>query len=1060
MPYLQYHEGHKIYLDCVCKRIQQAIYEPIAQLDTTVWVTREPVPFGQRQSGKKKHLKIGQKWGKVWDCGWFHFTGKVPTDAAGKNLVLLIDVNGEACVVDKKGNPVLGLTSVKSPTIESLGKPGKKVVELISKANGNEKVDLWVDASCNSLFGDDPVLGTLLEAHIAVFHKPLYDLFYDFAVLNDLLKVVPETKGRHHTILDALTRAARELFDYTPQQARKARKILAPELAKNGGDPSFSLSAVGNAHLDLAWLWPIRETIRKGTRTFATALHLMNKYPDYVFGASQAQLYQWIKDRYPELYQKVKQRIRQGRWELHGAMWVEADVNISGGEALVRQILYGQQFFQREFGRTVDNMWLPDAFGFSAALPQLCKKSGLNYFLTTKMAWNAFNKFPHHTFIWHGIDNSAVLVHMPPDFCYSSSAAPQSIDSYEKTYRDKMVCDRALLLFGIGDGGGGPGEEHLEALKREKNLSGIAPVMQEPAAKFFERINKNRNRYKSWTGTLYLEKHQGTFTTQSRNKWYNRKMEIALRELEWVASLASICTDDYEYPQDQLETIWKEVLLYQFHDILPGSSITRVYDECLKRYEILLSQTHKLTRQARKKLTEMIITRQNSLTGQPVIVMNSLSWDRRQWLKIARKWLYVHIPAMGYSLINPANSNSGGECTDNKNNPDTCQCKINTNNSTLLENDILRIRFARDGAISSLYDKQLQREVIAPNAKGNQLHIYEDIVAPADANTWGHENAWDFPVDYDQKKPWQFKLQSCQSLIDGPRAILRQKYTFGKSQLIQDIIITAHSRRIDFKTMVNWREDKKMLRTSFPVNILANQATCDIQFGNIKYPTHRNTSQDMARFEVCAHKWVDISQPDYGVALLNDCKYGHKLLGNTLDLALLRSTGFPDQKADRARHEFTYSLYPHPHDCYRGQVIKAAYELNIPLQITPLTNNANPDTSSRPTLQTASMPTNSYATTQQHSFIRIDNHNIIIETIKKAQDNNDLIIRLYESYGQTTTTKLHLNIPAQKAVSANLVNLMEQQPAPLKLHQQILTLHFKPFEIHTVRIKICHSQRV
>jgi len=1012
MPYHCYGDDHKNYLKSVCTRIQQVIYTPVAELNTTAWITREPVTFAQRKSGRKKSVKIGSKWGKLWDCAWFNFTGTVPAAAAGKNVVLLIDVNGEACVVDDKGSPVLGLTSVKSPTLESLGQPGKKVVEFTARAQGKEKVNIWIDAGCNSLFGTDPVLGTLLEAHIAVFNKELQALFYDFALLHELLGVIPQEKARYHSILNALTQAAHELFDYTEAEARRARKHLAPELNKKGGDPSLTISAVGNAHLDLAWLWPIRETIRKGARTFATALHLMDRYPDYVFGASQPQLYQWIKDQYPALYKKVKKRVAEGRWDLHGAMWVEADLNVSGGEALVRQILYGKRFFKKEFGRDINILWLPDVFGFSGAIPQLCRKSGIDYFLTTKMSWSEFNKFPHHTFNWQGIDGSKILAHMPPDFNYSSSAAPASIHSYEKTFADKLISDRILLLFGIGDGGGGPGAEHLEALQREKNLDGIAPVVQETAENFFRKIDIDRDRYKTWVGELYLEKHRGTYTNQGRSKRCNRKMELALRELEWSSVLGSIYTR-LKYPNKKLDEIWKETLLYQFHDILPGSSITRVYDESLAGYERMLRQTEQLTQTADNSFVAALDTADMK---KPVVVTNSLSWQRKEWIQTGNRWFLATVPPMGYKTYDIATvSESDGRLSASP---------------AKLENDILRVNFARDGAILSIYDKQNQRDVLVPGAKANQLIIYEDMLGPLTTETWGHDNAWDFPIHYDEKNSWRFQLETAQAETDGPRAILKQTYSFGNSKLNQQIILTAGSRRIDFVTEVDWKEAKKMLRTSFPVDVLTSEATCDIQFGNLRRPTHRNTSWDMAKYEICAHKWTDLSQPDYGVAMMSDCKYGYKVADKLLDLALLRSSGFPDPKSDRARHQFTYSLYPHSGNHITGGVIRAGYELNIPLRTIPL----KPKKGSLPLTD---------------SFLSVDAENVIIETVKKAHDNNDIIVRLYECRGASAQTTLQWKFPIK---SAQLVDLMEENPKKLAVKNQSVKLDFGPFEIHTVKL--------
>ena len=498
MPY--HFEKTKAILAVIQQRIDAAIYQHVQELAITAWVTAEPVPYAARQSGQEKQLILGEPWAKLWDCAWMHVTGQVPASAAGKKVVLLIDLNGEALLVDAEGNPALGLTTISSEFDLRLGMPGKRVIEMFDPAHGGEIVDLWLDAAANDLFGKYQNNGQLREAHIATCNESMRQLSHDFFVLHEMTVVLPESSARRAQILASLFEAANQLVDYTDAEALAARAILGVELGKTGGSPSLTLSAIGHAHMDLAWLWPLRETIRKGARTFATVLAMMDRYPDYVFGASQPQLYQWVKSYYPALYERVKQKVADGRWEIQGGMWVEPDTNISGGEALIRQLLHGVEFFEQEFGKTPRMLWLPDVFGYSGALPQLLKKSGIDYFMTIKISWSLFNTFPHHTFIWEGIDGSQVLAHMPPEGTYNSSAAPRALVTSEKEFRDKYVSDRALLVFGIGDGGGGPGTDHLENLAREKNLAGLPAVMQEPAEAFFDRIKADSHKYKTWVG--------------------------------------------------------------------------------------------------------------------------------------------------------------------------------------------------------------------------------------------------------------------------------------------------------------------------------------------------------------------------------------------------------------------------------------------------------------------------------------------------------------------------------------------------------------------------------
>lgn len=977
--------------------IERAAYHKIQPLKITIWKTSEPVPFEQRCSGEMKSLKIGDSWGEIWDCAWFHFEGKVPPEAEQKKIVLLIDISGEACLFDAEGCPIQGLTNISSEYDLSLGKPGKRVVEITDSSGGHEIIDMWADAGCNDLFGKYQDRGCLIEAHIAVCSEVMRGLYYDFEVLLDLLNNLPENSARLHSILHSLNNASLVLNEYSDEEAGQAREILSAELSKKGGDPSLSISAIGHAHIDLAWLWPLRETRRKAARTFSTALMMLDKYPDYVFGASQPQLYEWVKEDYPALYEKIKSKVAQGRWEIQGAMWVEADTNISGGEALVRQIMYGKRYFKQEFNQDIRVLWLPDVFGYSGALPQILKKSGVDYFMTIKLSWNTYNKFPHHTFIWSGIDGSEVLAHMPPEGTYNSAALPTSIHKVEVEYLDKGIAEEGLMLFGIGDGGGGPGEEHLERLEREHNLDGLLPVKQEPSIEFFDRLSVKRDSYKKWHGELYLEKHQGTYTTQSRNKRYNRKLEILLRELEFVAVLAQQIKG-HPYPAERIELLWKEVLLYQFHDILPGSSIHRVYEESLNRYVHIEEEINELLQEAYRKLGHTA-----------PIVLNSLSWKRKEWVNFQGTFIKVEANPMGYSLLNL-------EAIPDQE-KEYLNMKASENN---LENDILLVEFNQDGSIKSIYDKEMKREVLDAEQPGNKLTIYYDT-----------GDAWDFSIQYNQRPALSCSLVETSASVEGPKAEVVQVYRFGASRIEQKIILMEGSRRLDFVTRVDWHESQKMLRTSFPLKIKAMEANCDIQFGSVKRPTHANTNIDMAQYEISAHKWVDLSEVDYGVALLNDSKYGYSLNESVLDINLLRSPKYPDEKADQGAHEFTYSLYPHEGNVVTGKVVQTAYELNMPLKIN--TQKDSGDFSGT-----------------DFSFVQTDNNHIIVEAVKKAEDSDHIIIRLYECHGTSAAAAIRFGQPPKRVL---LTDLMEQEIMPLELCGCEVELLFKPFEIHTLKIQ-------
>ncbi|AZN38328.1 alpha-mannosidase [Paenibacillus albus] len=1003
-------------------RLQEYIYQPISTLTATAWVTKEPVAYAERMSGQRLEVAAGDRWGELWDCAWFHFEGQVPIDARGSKVVLLIDVNGELCLVDEAGTPVQGLTNINSEFDYSLGLPGKRVVHISESSSGDEAIDLWGDAGCNDLFGRYRS-GTLKEAVIAICRENVRELYYDAEVLLETAEKLPQGSARKEKIARALYEVTLILTEMTDERIAKASALLHEQLAKRGGDPALTISAVGHAHIDLAWLWPIRETIRKGARTFSTALRMMERYPDYIFGASQPQLYEWVKTHYPALYEQVKERVKEGRWEPQGAMWVESDTNVPGGEALVRQVLYGKRYFLQEFGQEMKSLWMPDVFGYTASLPQILSKSGVDYMMTQKLSWSTYNRHPHHTFMWEGIDGSQVLTHMPPEDTYNSPAAPRSIVKAEADYLDKNVADHALMLFGIGDGGGGPGEEHLERLAREKNLLGLSPVVQEPSSAFFEKLAEKQASYQTWRGELYLEKHQGTLTSQARNKRYNRKLEKALRELEFAAVLASsLC--GIAYPQAELEEIWKEVLLYQFHDILPGSSIKRVYDESLEHYALLLERVEALLAERYEAIAlqrtaaspvavaaTAVTSDASAPSGEALTVFNSLPWERTEWFESeGGSWQRVTVPAMGIAAAGAAQSAAPAT-------PTVCTVQ------RTIENELLKVTFSENGAIVSVFDKVHNREVVLPGQSANLLQVYDD-----------KGDAWDFRQDYRETGGMPLALIESSSFESGPTAGVIQCYQYGDSVIIQKVVLTEGSRRIDFVTTVDWKEEEKMLRTSFPLNIRSERAACEIQFGYLNRPTHRNTMWDYAKDEICAHQYVDLSEPSYGAALLNDCKYGYRAEGSTLDLNLLRSSKYPDPEADQAEHMFTYSLYPHVGDHVAAEVYKQGYELNVPLRTARAEGEH-------------SQPASSAA----QSFFQPAHPSVMIEAVKKAEDSDAIIVRLYETSGASVQSALRVGLPLQDAWSTDL---MENKQEQLEAVDGSIPLAFAPFEIKTVMLTI------
>jgi alpha-mannosidase len=739
-------------LDGVLEKILAARLTVLAELDITAFSSPEPLTWEHRLEGEERTLRVGDKWGGLFDCAWMHFTGVVPPDAPSSSLVLLLDVNGEMCVFDLEGQPQRGLTSLTSEFDLSLGKPGKRVMPLPPGTAAGSEVDVWADCGCNDLFGNLQENGVVRQACIAVLDESVQALYHDMEVLCDFLKVLPEASARARQILHAVSSAAKAVQPVCDAaSAETARAILAPHLAKQGGDPDLKISACGHAHMDLAWLWPIRETMRKAARTFATVLANMERYPSYVFGASQPQQLLWIKEQHPEMFHKIQQRVQEGRWECQGAMWVEPDTNITSGESLIRQILLGKSFWREDFNVEVKNMWEPDVFGYSAALPQILKRSGVDYMMTQKLSWNTVNFFPHHSFNWQGVDGTVALVHTLPEETYNSPALPRAVHKIATNYREAGVSDHALMLFGIGDGGGGPGTEHLERLERLTNLAGLSPVTQESAAHFFEQWETQASSFPTWVGELYLEKHQGTFTTNAATKKGNRAMEIALRELELVSvQLMLVCksngsaaaADGDQYPHNQLRELWREVLLYQFHDILPGSSIKRVYDECEERYAEMLQAVGLMTAHSRTRLLELsaavpaeapvaVVAAAGASASAasaepPPVLWNTLSWPRSEWVRHGEEWLYATVPGLGAA---PASLDTASALA-------AAQTTLLASGDAI-ENDVLRVTFdTSSGSILSIFDKQHGCEVLSEGDSANRLAVYVD-----------DGDAWDFPMD-------------------------------------------------------------------------------------------------------------------------------------------------------------------------------------------------------------------------------------------------------------------------------------------------------------------------
>lgn len=993
-------DGGILEIDRLIGRVDAARHETIAPLKIERWLTKEPVAFSERESGERAEVALGEPWAaELFDCAWMRFSTELPpgTDASG--LVARIDVSGELCVVDRDGVPMRGLTNIKSTFDPSLGGPGKTIYRIPAEAARGGRVELWADAGLNDLFGFVKDEGRVLLAEVARVREDVRQLYYDLETLRDFRLTNPPEAAR----LDAdLAKAAETLATINDQSIAAARALLAGWFA-NADKPSLTVHAIGHAHLDLAWLWPIRETIRKGARTFASALYNFEKYPEYRFGCSQPQLFAWIKEREPALYSKIKAAVKAGRIEPQGMFWIEPDCSMPSGESFVRQVLHGAKFFREEFGVVPEYCWQPDVFGYHGQLPQILKKSGHRFFMTQKLSWNAVNRFGHQSFHWEGIDGTRLLTHMLPEETYNGPAAARSLAKIKNDYVERDVSNHALMVYGIGDGGGGPDAEHFERLRRAPKLPGLPAVTQGTVTEFFETWSRDADKFATWKGELYLERHQGTLTTQALVKRNNRKAEIALRELEWAAYLATTRAGA-AYPSEALDRIWKEVLLYQFHDILPGSSIKRVYDECNARYAVLLAELEALTAERYAAVAG---------AGDRATVFNSLSWARREWVRWEGAWWRAEIPALAAAVLREEPEYLRPVAT-----------------ARLLENEYLRVIFAEDGRIASIHDKRAQREVLAAGGAGNDLVIIADT-----------GDAWDFENDLSKKDVWGYLrrdaarpvLHESTARVDGPCAEVRQTWRFGKSEIRQTARLFAGAEQVEFETEVDWREKATMLRVRFPVAVTADEARFEIPFGHIKRTTREQTSAERAQIEVAALQWADLSQADYGVALYNDCKHGHRVKGNVIDLALIRSVPHPgaaligkgdvdagesaagDGKVygDLGRHVFRYALRPHAGDADAAALTAEARAFNTPLRVVVGGGAAA-------------------------RFGGCDSPAIEVAAVKPAEDGRGWIWRLVNVTERAVETTF-----ADGAVECDLMEkALDVQPGVLR---------FGPFEIKTLR---------
>lgn len=823
----------------------------------------------------------------------------------------------------------------------------------------------------------------------------------------------------------------------------QADTALSEQLSALPKHHPVTVTAIGHTHIDVAWLWRLTHTREKAARSFSTVLRLMERYPEYVFLQTMPQLYDYIKDDYPEIYEQMKARVAEGRWEAGGAMWLEADCNLVSGESLVRQLLLGTKFFREEFGVECDYLWLPDVFGYSWALPQILKKSGIKTFMTTKISWNQYNRMPHDTFNWRGIDGTEMLTHFvtTPEvpgstvwwYTYNGLIEPFAVKGIWDTYRDKNINQELLLSYGYGDGGGGVNRDMLEMRRRLNDMPGLPNVVTGRASDYFARLRDTveaTDQYvHTWDGELYLEYHRGTYTSQAYNKRMNRKLELLYRDAEWLQSLAAVAPGSSfkAYPLRELNDGWKIILRNQFHDIIPGSSIPEVYEDSRIEYaeaeRIGLAAVENAAGMLRSQASEQgawTVYNSASFVRTELVSIPSESpsgmWTDDQGRPLHAEYIpgewrvrVKGVPPLGSRTLRFAASDAQ-ELVPVRSPFIYRESGIHT--------PFYNIEWNAHGQLTRVYDLEAGRDVLADGERGNVLQVFED--KPKDFE------AWDIDLFYQEKQREITDLKSVRLIRAGTSdAEIRFEWAYMDSAISQTMRVYADSRRIDFETNVDWQERQQLLKVAFPVSVRSTEATYDIQYGNVKRPTHWNTSWDYARFESVGHQWVDLSERGYGVSLLNDCKYGHDIKDHTIRLSLIKSAKYPDPAADAGEHIFTYSLLPHRGDWVAGNTVQEAWALNSPLQA----------------VQGASR----YAGC---SLFKADRDNVFIDAVKQAEAGGRLIVRLHEFTGARGRVRLLSDFAISSWQECDLM----ERPIGAPVSGEPIELDVSPYEIKTILV--------
>ncbi|NBD25462.1 alpha-mannosidase [Paenibacillus glycinis] len=1006
------------------RELSETRYRDVRPLDRFTAIEDEAGANGARPpaSGAAYELNVGDTWQGRDRYVWLSRGVDVPAEWAGRSVLGRFDFgetgggnnDGFESLFYWNGVPYQGVDSNHQEVF---------LPEDAAGAAGRMDIRLWTGLEGGGKPRD--MKHTVKRAELCWLDERVDDLYYTGQAVLGTIKELDPSHPDRAALVKALDRAFL-LIDWSLpgsdayyESVHAARELLNGELGKFDKRSPVTVTCVGHTHIDVAWLWRLKHTREKSARSFSTVLRLMERFPDYVFLQTQPQLYAYIKQDYPDIYEQIRERIREGRWEIGGGMWLEADCNLTSGESLVRQFLFGTRFMREEFGAESTYLWLPDVFGYSWALPQILRKSGFDTFMTTKISWNQFNRMPNDTFKWRGIDGSEVLTHFittPDDweeanaffYTYNGFVTPETVKGIWDGYRDKEVNQELLLSYGYGDGGGGVNREMLEMRRRLDGMPGLPNVKTGRADDYFRRLQDtfaSTDRYvHTWDGELYLEYHRGTYTSQAYNKRMNRKLELLYRETEWLSALAAVQRGDWSlYGQRALNEGWTIILRNQFHDIIPGSSIAEVYADSREEY----AQAQAIADEAWQEAAAAI--RSGRAEAGAMTVMNGSSWTRRELVVLDAasapagsawsdasgnplqaqltdgRWIVESpaVPSLGVAAIHYADDQAWTSA-------------FAAETPFALEGSVLKtphyeLAWNAAGQLIRIYDLDHGRDVLAEGARGNVLQAFEDKPM--------HFDAWDIDIFYQEKLREITELESAELVELGPlAATVAFRWRYAGSVVTQKMTVYAGSRRIDFRTHIDWREHQQLLKVAFPVAVRATEATYDIQFGNVKRPTHWNTSWDYARFESVGHQWADLSERGYGVSLLNDCKYGYDIKDNVMRLSLIKSAIHPDPNADIGEHEFTYALLPHAGDWYAGNTAQEAWALN-----NPLTSVAGAPAGGTLSMFALSAP------------------NVMVDAVKKSEDGERIVLRVHEFAGMRANAELRSDLRIRSVRECDLM---------------------------------------